>query len=145
MAELTKDQIVNILSKVKSSFNLTVKGNSMFPTLKPDDIVTIKKKQEYAIGDILVFNYKDEGILVHRLLKISSNTFYCKGDNSFRLEDVELLAILGCVELSCDKLNTEEFIFASYKINRIFKKNGYNAELTKQTEEYKEYSLKYLR
>ncbi len=145
MVEISREQLLKALYKVKSDFELTVNGESMLPTLKPGDAVKVCKKTEYIVGDVLVFNYKDEGLLVHRLLKIADGRYCCKGDNSFRLEDVDFSAIMGCVALTEDKLNTEEFISASYKINRIFRKNGYNAELTKQTDEYNEYFQKYLR
>lgn len=49
----------------------------------------------YEIGSILVYLYKSEGILTHRLLQIENKRYYCKGDSSFRLEDIDYESILG--------------------------------------------------
>ncbi|MBQ8388601.1 MAG: PqqD family peptide modification chaperone [Clostridia bacterium] len=123
------------------SADITVVGISMEPLLKEGDIIRIEKASNYVIGDILVFTYKGE-LLVHRLIKAEKNKFFCKGDNSFRLEDIEKEGILGKVTL----LNGEELPpmpewlpALSYLINRICRKSGYSKERTVSASEYKFY------
>lgn len=85
--------IIHVL-KLRGSIDITIRGNSMEPTLSDGDIVTIVKKDNYCVGDILVFNYKSEGLIAHRLLDIN-NAYFCKGDNSFRFEKIKKDDILG--------------------------------------------------
>lgn len=131
-------------SKIKRPFELTVSGVSMLPVLHEGDTISVCRKDSYEIGDILVFFYKQEELLVHRLLKIEKGRYFCKGDNSFRLEDISEDQILGSVLLENDPHRTEEFIEASYRINRLFRSCKYDAELTKKHEEYTQYCKKYL-
>ena len=72
----------------KTSIELYVSGNSMNPFIQEGDKITIIQELMYYPGDILVFVYKSKNILVHRLLKRENNIYFCKGDNSFRLEDI---------------------------------------------------------
>ena len=62
-------KVLSAILKSKGQAEITVMGISMNPTLFEGDKVIIKKSNEYIIGDIIVFNYKNEGILIHRLLK----------------------------------------------------------------------------
>ena len=120
---------------------ITVTGVSMNPTLYENDIVTVKRANSYEIGDILVFAYKGE-LLIHRLLKIESGRYFCKGDNSFRLEDMEISDIYGKVILKNGlPLETmpEYLIALSYQVNRVFRKCGYNIQKTKESGIYRFY------
>lgn len=128
------------------AINILVRGNSMNPVLKEGDMITIRKK-ECREGDILVFLYAGEELLVHRLLNRARGYCYCKGDNSFRLEQVSEKDILGVVE----KLNgkviikcSSEFLEESRQINKIFVEYRCDVEKVKGTLEYKEYYKKYL-
>ncbi len=129
-----------------AAINIYVRGNSMNPVLKEDDIITIRKK-ECTEGDILVFLYAEEELLVHRLLNRAKGYYYCKGDNSFRLEQVPEKDILGVVE----KINgkaimkcSAEFLAESRKINNIFVEQNCDVEKVRETLEYKEYYNKYI-
>ena len=144
MNDLTPKQLLLLRSKVKKPFELSVDGISMLPILHPGDSVKVCAKDEYAVGDILVFFYKDDSLLVHRLLKVENGRYFCKGDNAFRLEDIEKQNIVGAVMLDHDVNNTPDFIAASYSISRIFRKMAYNSERTKLSAEYAEYARKYL-
>ena len=132
--------ILKMIMKIKNVVQISVLGISMNPTLKVGDLITIKKQENYNIGDILVFIYKEE-LLVHRLIKKDSR-YYCKGDNSFRLEDITEEQILGKVILVNEK-NIEQWsnwqIELSYLVNRVFRKCGYNIEETKKSNIYKLY------
>lgn len=69
MNDLTPKQLLLLRAKVKKPFELSVDGISMLPILHPDDSIKVCAKDEYTVGDILVFFYKDDSLLVHRLLK----------------------------------------------------------------------------
>lgn len=140
-------EAINILmlrSRIPKPFNLIVSGVSMLPVLQAGDIISVCRQDIYEIGDILVFVYKNNDLLVHRLLKIEKDRYFCKGDNSFRLEDVSANQIIGAVQLSNDPHDTVEFVNDSYQINRIFRSNKYDILATKQTPEYHRYHKKYL-
>ena len=119
-----------------SDADITVTGVSMEPTLCEGDIVTLKRAEAYEVGDILVFRYKYNELLIHRLLRIDNGRYYCKGDNSFRLEDVEYEQIAGKVVLKNSEPLlpfTQTAIILSYLVNRAFRKNKYSIEETKKS------------
>lgn len=145
MKNLYEKQLLILQSKRKQPFKLTIEGTSMLPVLHPGNCISICAKEDYIVGDILVFFYKNDTLLVHRLLKIENGRYFCKGDNSFRLEDVEKNAILGAVIQISDENNTPGFIAASYEINRVFRRCGYDVEKTKLTHKYATYSKNHLK
>lgn len=55
-------KVLSAILKSKGQAEITVMGISMNPTLFEGDKVIIKKSNEYIIGDIIVFNYKNEGM-----------------------------------------------------------------------------------
>ena len=135
-------KILPAVLKTKGQAELTVTGTSMEPTLIEGDLITIIKCNNYTIGDILVFDYKNEGLLVHRLLK-TSNRYFCKGDNSFRLEDMPAEKIIGKVTAVNGvpiAVWQKWKIDLSYAVNRSFVKSKYNITNTMQTDIYKLYS-----
>ncbi len=121
---------------------ISVTGISMEPTLREGDTVTVKKADSYDTGDILVFLYKNDELLIHRLLKVKNGRYYCKGDNALRLEDVPHERIAGKAVLkNGDEIlpPSETLIKLSYLVNRYFRKSGYNAEETKNSGIYRFY------
>jgi signal peptidase I len=89
--------LLKILTSMKMTdkpITITVSGNSMFPALHDADVITIIQG-DYVPGDILVYKYMKDELLVHRLLKIQGGRYQCKGDFSFRLEDIPLNDIFG--------------------------------------------------
>ena len=56
-------------SKIKKELTTSVIGVSMNPILKEGDKLTVARCEDYEIGDILVYLYKHDELLVHRLLK----------------------------------------------------------------------------
>ena len=122
--------------------NITVTGSSMEPTLHADDMVTLRCAEVYTIGDILVFLYKNNELLIHRLLKIENDRYFCKGDNSFRLEDVTYSQILGKVVLKNGKQLppfSQTQLTLSYLVNRVFRKNTFIVDETKKSGLYRFY------
>ena len=107
MCKIDVDKLIFMYSKSHEPFQMMVSGLSMYPVLNEGDIITVCRKRDYKIGDIIVFQYKDNSFLVHRLLKIQNGRFFCKGDNSFRMEDVEKDRIVGYVLLI---FNTSSFL-----------------------------------
>lgn len=69
----------------------------MEPCLKTNDLVIIKKFDDYNIGDIVT--YTDKGIYVtHRIISKKNNTFVTKGDaNSAEDEPIYKNSIVGKV------------------------------------------------
>lgn len=137
-------KLLSIYSKDKESFTITVSGSSMLPILNEGDIVTVNKKSVYEVGDILVFAYKNDKVIAHRLIKIERDRYYCKGDNSFRVEDISFDQIFGAVIINDDPHKTNEFIIDSYKINKVFRQCKYDKALTMASMEYREYCHNYL-
>lgn len=128
------------------SVKATVCGISMFPILIESDIVDIKNYTEYQAGDILVYQYKEQGVLIHRLLKIVGNNYYCKGDNAFLLEEVEKKNIIGKVigvtrnnlDLALPKVD-DAFIKLSYKVSKEFRILGYDKKKIAKNEIYQKF------
>lgn len=137
--------ILKTQSIKKNLWSLTVKGYSMFPTLQEGDTVTIIHQSDYDVGDILVFLYKENTLLIHRLIKKDKGIFYCKGDNAFRLEDVTEENIIGKVHLinSCALPRcSKEFIDLSYAVNREFVRLRYDIDRTKRSDVFKKFIKK---
>lgn len=56
-----------------------VVSNSMYPYLEVNDLIIVKKTNDYEVGDVIVY---DEGsvLVVHRLVEIDDQVFVAKGD-----------------------------------------------------------------
>ncbi len=140
-------KLLPTILKSKGQAVISVTGTSMNPTLFEGDKVVIKKCDQYKIGDILVFYYKNEEILIHRLIKIN-NRYFCKGDNSFRLEDIEYNQIIGkaiSVNNTAIQPWDEWKIKLSYSVNREFVKSRYDFKKAMQSNTYKLYTSLILR
>ena len=120
---------------------VNVSGVSMNPTMREGDTVSVRRFEDYTIGDVLVFLYKGE-LLIHRLLKIEDGRYFCKGDNALRLEDMPREDIAGKVILLNGELlapSPSYLTSLSYLVNRAFRKCGYDAVKVKETPIYKFY------
>ncbi len=142
----TWKRIIHKVFPMNFSFSAKVKGNSMFPVLVNGDVVDIliSQDEQYHIGDILVFPYQNEGVLIHRLLKKENGRYFCKGDNSFRLEDVPADAIIGVAQVKDDFGNNQEFVKESLLIAKIYGICGYDASIARLQKEYISYRKRYL-
>lgn len=130
------------------AMEISVAGISMNPTLYEGDVITVQRLKKYEIGDILVFTYKNEELLVHRLLEKKDGLFVCKGDNAFRLEDIsdnqiagKVIAINGHPLLPCPA----RLIALSMQVNRAFVRCRYDVEKTKLSSIYQLYQKIILR
>jgi len=130
------------------SAQIHVSGDSMYPVLQENDNMSLVKADPYRVGDVLVFYYTQYEFLVHRLLQIRDGLYYCKGDNSFRLEEVESSNIFGKVVSVCRNGNNvflsdvdDTFINHSLQVSYEFERCGNDV---KNTEMYKQYFSKYI-
>ena len=48
---------------------LCVKSNSMYPTLKINDLVVIKKSNTYNENEIVTYKFTDNYLITHRIIK----------------------------------------------------------------------------
>jgi signal peptidase I len=64
---------------------VVVSGPSMEPTLRDDDLVVVRERSSYAIGDVIAFRVPDigpEGEVIHRIVGGSAEEgFVTRGDN----------------------------------------------------------------
>ena len=134
-----------------NELTINVSGISMMPTILSGDKLIIQSFHNYHIGDVLVFFYGKNKLLVHRLLKINNAIYYCKGDNSFRIEQISSDQIIGKVvyivrnnEMLGLPETDEDLINMSYLVNEEFTRCGYDITRTKQSKIYREYEQKYL-
>lgn len=121
---------------------IAVTGVSMNPALYEGDSITVQKKADYEVGDILVFSYKNDELLVHRLLEKRDGLYFCKGDNAFRLEDVPLKQIVGKVTAVNGNPTPpcpQRLITLSLLVNRAFFRFRYDVEKTRQSSIYQLY------
>ena len=133
--------MLSLLLKEGRKTQIHVKGISMLPTLVDGDCITVQRFSSYDVGDILVFRYKFDELLVHRLLK-KEDRYYCKGDNAFRLEDIQLGQILGkVVEVNGQAITPwpKWKIDLSLEVGYIFRHNHYDVLKTKRTTVYQQY------
>ena len=131
-------KILNRILTLYRETELKVEGISMMPVICPGDTVTIKENEKYYRGDIIVYAYK-KILLVHRILKIENDLILCKGDNSFRIEDITTDQIIGKVikiKGNAPPIVNSEILDLSFAVGREFKKNRYNQNLTMQSEVY---------
>lgn len=141
-----QDAVLRLYMKGHAEANLKVSGISMEPVLFEGDVIHIMCG-EYRIGDVLVFVYKHREILVHRYVGVSGNRLLCKGDNAFRLEDIEESAVFGKVDRIVSNGTIyqlpnfpESFSHMSKEIGNLFLKNRYDVSATKADPLYKEFS-----
>ena len=128
--------------RAKGQAQITVTGFSMHPTLYEGDLVTITACTNYEAGDILVYDYKNEGILLHRLL-LKGDRYYCKGDNALRLEDILPNSVIGKV-VAVNSIPIELWpnwkLQLSYAVGQMFHKCHYDIRSTMQSDIYKLYT-----
>jgi len=121
----------------------------MTPTLTAGNLITISPYTIYVPGDILVYQYKNEGLLVHRLLLTegasnSSTLYHCKGDNAFRLETISYQDIIGKVT-AVDNFPISPWpdwkTKLSYAVHLQYKQCEHGVVQAKETDIYRLYAL----
>ncbi len=124
--------------------SIQVRGTSMLPYLKEGNHVIIQDESKYKEGDILLIHYKSSELLIHRLVCRKKRTFICKGDNAFRLEEVDrdqvLGKLVGVVETKeADYLWSKWKVHLSYCIGVQAKRSGYELDRIKKSLLYRIY------
>ena len=142
---VNQNALLRLMIKKNMEINISVSGISMEPTLFEGDIIHIVSGM-YKVGDILVYIYKNNELLVHRYVGMMEEQLLCKGDNSFRIEDIEECAVLGKVdsvehngEIYRLPPFPESLAEMSKEIGKLFKKNKYNVFVTQNELLYKEF------
>lgn len=127
--------IINNKNKITDKFTiraLVIKSGSMYPTLNTNDIIIVKKEENYSVGDIITYNYNNEYLVTHRIVDVKDKGFITKGDNN-NCEDEESVAIKnikGKVILILNKRNIYLglFIIPIFIIVNIIRKGKRNEE-----------------
>lgn len=89
-----KDEVVRIGKYAV----LVVLTQSMEPAIEPEEILLIKKCDEYEIGDIVTYVNLDRILITHRIVQIDEYSFIAKGDNNkITDENSKIEAIQGKV------------------------------------------------
>ena len=97
MTDLSPKTIALLRSLQGHPFPVEVHGISMNPTLYEGDRVLVQRMPAYDPGDILVYDYGDEGLLIHRFLHLEHGLYHCRGDNTVRIERISPKRIMGKV------------------------------------------------
>ena len=145
---MNRKDIVQALLKTQT-LEVVVMGDSMYPVIHQQDVAIVEAVGEYDVGDIIVYQYEGE-MLVHRIIKKTATTYFCKGDNAFRLEKIEDTDVVDKVcklfrsgkRIPLLKVNNQ-FIEMSYKIHMLYLKNKFDKNIVKGMKIYKNY-IKYL-
>lgn len=99
----------------------TISGNSMKPLLddKKDSVYIEPLSKPLKRGDVILYERASKQLVLHRIVKIRSNTYYVSGDNQYSLERVKKNQVLGIMTAYYKKENKKElkrFIYTLYKI-----------------------------
>lgn len=88
----TSNNKISIFNKVGAA---VVVSNSMEPVLSVNDLIVLKKKDNYQVGDIIVYKLNNE-LVVHRIVKINHDEIITKGDaNEYEDKAINLNAVRG--------------------------------------------------
>ena len=98
LASYSKFILKQKLIKVGDYSILVVLTGSMEPTIKAGEMILIKEKDEYQVGDIVTYIDEDAYFITHRITQINGNECITRGDNN-NLEDFgfDIKSIQGSV------------------------------------------------
>ena len=86
LASYSKFVLKQKLIKVGDYSILVVLTGSMEPTIKAGEMILIKEKDEYQLGDIVTYIDEDAYFITHRITQINGEECITQGDNN-SLED----------------------------------------------------------
>ena len=66
---------------------LIVVTGSMEPTINIKEMIIIKEERDYAIGDIITYNDKNNNLVTHRIVSKIGEEFITRGDNNTVSDD----------------------------------------------------------
>ena len=88
---------VNSYLNSGQTVEIKVRGHSMLPFYRHEKtVVSLKKKDDYVVNDVVLFKYQDQYIL-HRIIKIKNALYHILGDGSFTVHVIRKEDILGYV------------------------------------------------
>ena len=125
---------------------LQIHGTSMEPCLKEGDQVVVKVKDSYSPGEILLYRFQENRLLIHRYLRKEGSIYLCKGDNAFRIEGIRHEEIYGYV-ISINNRKAKKLrwplwkCILSFAVGKTAERNKYNLEKTKKQCLFRIYSL----
>lgn len=61
---------------------ILIDGNSMLPNFETNDLVVVRRAQQYAVGDAVAYRHEELGIVFHRIIETDGNLFVLQGDNN---------------------------------------------------------------
>lgn len=74
---------INHVAYVGDFTSFVVTGQSMVPTLEPDDFIIIRKQKSYELDDIITYKNEDGGVTTHRIIEmVDESTYKTKGDGN---------------------------------------------------------------
>ena len=124
MTKDNQEKVLKFMLEKTGQAIIKVRGISMLPILREGDNLKIENSEKYDVGDILVYNYNGEGLLVHRFLR-EDGVLVCKGDNAFRFEKISQDEVIGKVTfINGEKAKKWEAwkISLSFEIGKSFSK-----------------------
>lgn len=86
LASYSKFILKQKLIKVGDYSILVVLTGSMEPTIKAGEMILIKEKDQYQVGDIVTYIDEDAYFITHRITQINGEECITQGDNN-NLED----------------------------------------------------------
>jgi len=108
----TSIKSINIFNKVGIAI---VVSDSMEPTLSKNDLIVVKKKKDYYVGDIIVYKVNNK-LVIHRIVRIEESEVITKGDaNEFEDKSINMDDIYGKLDFSIPVVgNIVSFFKTSY-------------------------------
>ena len=82
LASYSKFILKQKLIKVGDYSILVVLTGSMEPTIKAGEMILIKEKDQYQVGDIVTYIDEDAYFITHRITQINGNECITRGDNN---------------------------------------------------------------
>ena len=77
-----------LISKYNNNFNIfgyttfINTGTSMYPNIDINDLLIVKKEDNYYVNDIITYINDENIITTHRIIEIDNNTYITKGDSN---------------------------------------------------------------
>lgn len=89
----------SILTKIFGFGILIVNSGSMNPEISVGELIIIKEKDSYKVGDIVTISVDNEYLVTHRIIDVKDNKYITKGDNNNCIDekDIEYQEIEGKV------------------------------------------------
>ncbi|MCD4720394.1 MAG: S24/S26 family peptidase [Desulfobacula sp.] len=103
-------KLVKEFTQKRKKIKFKAKGHSMKPFIKEGDTITISPYIDlYPVpGDIVAYlNSVTDKLIIHRIMKISGNSFIAKGDNCF---NNDIVHGINCIIGYVSQINGNSFI-----------------------------------